>query len=863
MEIIREGPSASRPPVLDRKNYSYWKPRMIFFIKTLDGKAWKALVADAEEQASVGNVRAINAIFSSVDLNVFKLINSCTTAKEAWKILEVAYEETSKVKISKLQLITSKFEALKMIEDESVSEYNERVTAIEEAQDITTLKLDELFRSLLTFEMAISNRESKKGKGIAFKSAYEQETIVNQFDNEVNQDESIALLTNQFSKMARKFKSMNTAGITVKTRRHDGENSTKKVNDFSYRRNSDHGKKKEDVGKSFRCRDCEGFSHYQAECPTYLKRQKKNYYATLSDEDSDDDEVDHGVNAFIACITEINLKDDSKCFNNNEDEELTLEKLKMLRKKDSEARAIQKERIQDLMEENERLMGVISSLKVKLKESGQNGSSKYGIGFDASMRSAKFTPEVRFVPASVKGTTEPNYETVITNTAPKSSRWVCYYCGRRGHIRKSVMGTHMIWRVKTSEKCKVALTTVQTPIDAWYFDSGYSRHMTGNRDISLRSLHKVIGNEVVVGIPSLDINGKFFCGDCQGQKIIRIHSDHGKEFDNEDLNNFCQSEGIHHEFAALITPQQNGVVERKNRTLQEIVRVMIHVKNLPLNFWVEAVNTTCHIHNRVITRSGTTVTLYELWKGRKPNIKYSQNSRAYRVFNIKSGTVMETINVVVNDFESNVNQFNIEDDEISVIPNVTSTLLKKIPKDNSQPDSDLSAGIPTRRKEKVDYTKMIVDLCYVSAIEPTFVENALKDEYWINAMQEELLQFKRNNVWTLVPKPDRVNVIRTKWIFKNKTNESGNVTKNKARLVAQGYAQVEGIDFDETFAPVARLEAIRLLLGISCIHKFKLYQMDVKSAFLNGYLNKEVFVAQPKGFVYKLNKVLYGLKKAP
>ncbi|KAA0032212.1 putative gag-pol polyprotein [Cucumis melo var. makuwa] len=131
-------------------------------------------------------------------------------------------------------------------------------------------------------------------------------------------------------------------------------------------------------------------------------------------------------------------------------------------------------------------------------------------------------------------------------------------------------------------------------------------------------------------------------------------------------------------------------------------------------------------------------------------------------------------------------------------------------------------------------------------------------------MQEELLQFKHNNVWTLVPKLDEVNVIRTKWIFKNKTDESGNVTKNKARLVAQGYAQVEGIDFDETFAPVARLEAICLLLEISCIRKFKLYQMDVKSAFLNGYLNEEVFVAQPKGFVdsefpqhvYKLNKAL-------
>ncbi|KAL4035625.1 hypothetical protein IC575_004328 [Cucumis melo] len=166
---------------------------------------------------------------------------------------------------------------------------------------------------------------------------------------------------------------------------------------------------------------------------------------------------------------------------------------------------------------------------------------------------------------------------------------------------------------------------------------------------------------------------------------------------------------------------------------------------------------------------------------------------------------------------------------------------------------------------------MVADLCYISTIELSTVDSALKDDYWLNAMQEKLLQFRRNNVWTLVSKPEGVNVIGTKWIFKNKTDETGCVTKNKAKLVVQGYTQVEGVDFDETFAPIARLKAIRLLLGISCIQKFKLYQIDVKSAFLNGYLNEEVYVAQPKGFVdskhpkhvYKLNKALYGLKQAP
>ncbi|CAM8921066.1 unnamed protein product [Rhodiola kirilowii] len=138
-------------------------------------------------------------------------------------------------------------------------------------------------------------------------------------------------------------------------------------------------------------------------------------------------------------------------------------------------------------------------------------------------------------------------------------------------------------------------------------------------------------------------------------------------------------------------------------------------------------------------------------------------------------------------------------------------------------------------------------------------------------MQEELGEFTRNNVWDLVPRPSGVNIIGTKWIFKNKTDESGNITRNKARLVAQGYTQIEGINFDETFTSVARLEAIRLLLAVACYLNFKLFQMDVKSAFLNGLICEEVYVAQPKGFedphypdhVYKLKKALYGLNQAP
>jgi hypothetical protein len=138
------------------------------------------------------------------------------------------------------------------------------------------------------------------------------------------------------------------------------------------------------------------------------------------------------------------------------------------------------------------------------------------------------------------------------------------------------------------------------------------------------------------------------------------------------------------------------------------------------------------------------------------------------------------------------------------------------------------------------------------------------------AIQEELNNFKHDKVWSSVKRP-RQNIIGTKWVFHNKQDEHEVVTRNKARLVANGYSQVEGLDFDETFTPAARLESILMLLSYATHHGFKLYQIDVKNAFLNGLIKEEVYVEQPPGFesveypnhVYKLHKALYRLKQAP
>ncbi|GJR12945.1 retrovirus-related pol polyprotein from transposon TNT 1-94 [Tanacetum coccineum] len=176
----------------------------------------------------------------------------------------------------------------------------------------------------------------------------------------------------------------------------------------------------------------------------------------------------------------------------------------------------------------------------------------------------------------------------------------------------------------------------------------------------------------------------------------------------------------------------------------------------------------------------------------------------------------------------------------------------------------------TRKRLQTDAEVCMYGLT-ISTIEPKNIKEAMLDHSWNESMQDELNQFKRLDVWELVECPVGRNIIAVKWIWKNKTDAKNMVIRNKSRLVAKGYRQEEGIDFEDSFAPVARLEAVRIFVAYAAHKNFPIFQMDVKTAFLNGPLKEEVFVRQPDGFVdpefpnhvYRLKKALYGLKQAP
>nr|GEW57917.1 hypothetical protein [Tanacetum cinerariifolium] len=175
----------------------------------------------------------------------------------------------------------------------------------------------------------------------------------------------------------------------------------------------------------------------------------------------------------------------------------------------------------------------------------------------------------------------------------------------------------------------------------------------------------------------------------------------------------------------------------------------------------------------------------------------------------------------------------------------------------------------TRNQLKTDGDMCIYALT-VSIMEPKSVKEALTDPAWIGSMQEELHHFIRLDVWELVPSPDGIKPLTLKWLFKNKDDEENTVIRNKTRLVVRGYQQEEGIDFEESFAPVAQIEAIRIFSAYVTHKGFTMYQIDVKTAFLCGSLKEDMYVCQPEGFidvdhpshVFKLKKALYGLKQA-
>nr|GEY92366.1 putative ribonuclease H-like domain-containing protein [Tanacetum cinerariifolium] len=496
-------------------------------------------------------------------------------------------------------------------------------------------------------------------------------------------------------------------------------------------------------------------------------------------------------------------------------------------------------------------------------------------------------------------------------------------------------------------------------------------------------------------------------------KTVRyIRTDNGIEFVNHTMNEYYERISIFHQKTVPRTPQQNGVVERRNRTLVEAARTMLIFSKALMFLWAEVVATTCYTQNRSLIHTRHHKTPYELVHNKKPNLTffkvfgalcyptndnedlgklqptadtgifvgYDPSRKGYRIYDKRTRPIMETIHVQFDELTEPMAPVHLSTGpaphfltpgqiSLGLVPNrvpatpyappnnkeleilfqpmfdeyleppwaerlgspaqavqapVTSSGVvaephfmedhNVAPVDNNpfvnffapEPHSEASSsgdisstespyvsqslhhlnkwsndhpldnviGNPSRpvstRKQLATDALWCLYSSVLSKIEPKNFKSVIIEDCWFQAMQDEIYEFDRLQVWELVPQPDCVMIIALKWIYNVKLDEYGDVLKNKARLVAKGYRQEERIDFEESFAPVARIEAIRIFIANAVSRNMTVYQMDVKTAFLNGELKEEIYVSQPEGFVdpdqpthvYRLKKAPYGLKQA-
>lgn len=464
-----------------------------------------------------------------------------------------------------------------------------------------------------------------------------------------------------------------------------------------------------------------------------------------------------------------------------------------------------------------------------------------------------------------------------------------------------------------------------------------------------------------------------------GRKIKAIRSDNGTEYTNNAFKNYLKKEGIKHEFTVEYTPQQNGVAERKNRTLVEMARCMMIQSGLAPSFWAEAILTANHIRNRCPSRSLDGEIPFKIWTKRRPVVSYFQKfgttvymldkskrhgkfepkskkcifigysikSKSYRLWDPQARKVVCSRDVkftnfcqpendytdFIGDEQSNDEEIisqserepvqNEPDTEVEVKdeevveqpeneencnedPAEQDEVRAEDSESSSEEEEEFHTPLTTKRgpgrpkklltgkrgrprklfnEVRVEGTEQRNQEVNVASLidenDPVTVENAMESSEannWKKAMKSEFEALKRNKTWEVVHRPKNQKLVDSKWVLRKKYKSDGTVERYKARLVAKGFTQMPGVDFNETFAPVARIGSIRLVMALAAEMKLDVYQLDFVTAYLNGDIDETIYMKIPDELfkickeselgeyqgdkVCLLKKALYGLKQS-
>ncbi|GJU55167.1 putative RNA-directed DNA polymerase [Tanacetum coccineum] len=373
-----------------------------------------------------------------------------------------------------------------------------------------------------------------------------------------------------------------------------------------------------------------------------------------------------------------------------------------------------------------------------------------------------------------------------------------------------------------------------------------------------------------------------------GKTIKAIRSDRGGEYISQEFKDYLKANKIVQQLTPPCTPQHNGVSERRNRTLLDMVRSMMNLTTLPLSFWDYALESATRILNMVPTKKALvkrdTPDKLEQRSVKCIFIGYPKETMGYYFYFPPENKIV--VARYAEFFEKRlisqeisgraVDLEEIQEEEDTTPSEITSNIPQEV--EGFEPPQE--EVIPIRRSERTHRAPN--RLCLNVEVEehslgdlnePTSYKAAMLDSEsnkWIDAMNAEIQSMMDNMVWVLVDLPPGCKTVGSRWLFKKKTDMDGIVHVYKARLVAKGYTQLYGVDYEETFSPVADIRAIRILISIAAYYDYEIWQMDVKTAFLNGYLDEDIYMVQPEGFVdpnhprkvCKLQRSIYGLKQA-
>ena len=384
-----------------------------------------------------------------------------------------------------------------------------------------------------------------------------------------------------------------------------------------------------------------------------------------------------------------------------------------------------------------------------------------------------------------------------------------------------------------------------------------------------------------------------------GHSVKVLHTDGGTEYLSNEFKSYLSKEGIEHEVTASYTPQQNGRAERDNRTIVESARSMLHQSGAPKYLWAEAVNTAIYILNRVPTSQAPGKTPYEMWCGQKPTldhlkvfgcdayahvpdekrrkldtkseklvfIGYDKNSTNYRLFNPITRRVTVSRNVVFNEknqsvMKPNTVKIELDNDDVTdfgIVEEEVGNQVQNVQREQEEnyESAEENGEIPDLRPQRNIRIPARFDDFHLNFVEidiPDTYDDAMKskeNDKWKKAINEEYDALLKNNTWIMVKPPENKKPIESRWVFRVKRNQDGTISKYKARLCAKGYAQKEGIDYNEIYAPTTRFDSIRVLLAIANMQDYEFKQFDIKTAFLYGELEENIYMKPPPGLECK------------